>query len=207
MRIPSGSKLNRRSYDAISHLWDASRADFYGREREYIDAMLEGLPQAAHILDLGCGTGRPIAEYIMSNGHRVTGVDQSEGQLDIARTRYPDATWITSAIESFTTTERFNVIVCWDALFHIDRAHHEKLFARFVEMLLPGGRLMITVGGSQHPAFTDTMHGETFYYDSHPPEKVREILDAIGFDLTVAEFMNEVTSEDKGRYAIVAHLR
>ena len=66
---------------------------------------------------------------------------------------------------------------------------------------------MVTVGGSDHPAFTDTMFGEEFYYDSYPPEKVLAALRRLGFEPLVSEFMNEPTSgRDKGRYAIVAQM-
>lgn len=66
----------------------------------------------------------------------------------------------------------------------------------------------ISVGGSEHPAFTDTMFGETFFYDSHPPERVIEILDSLGFERLVAEFLNPPTSgRDKVRFAIVAAKR
>lgn len=52
------------------------------------------------------------------------------------------------------------------------------------------------------------MFGETFFYDSHPPERVIEILDSLGFERLVAEFLNPPTSgRDKGRFAIVAGKR
>ncbi len=199
--------MNRQSYNAIATAWDASRCSFYGREREYVDTLLEGLPVPSEILDLGCGTGRPIDEYIVSKGHRVTGVDQAEALLDLARSRYPTATWINDTIESFAAAEPVHAIVCWDALFHISRAEHERILTRFARMLLPGGRMMLTVGGSDHPAFTDAMHGRMFFYDSHPPDKVLSILASLGFQLIVSEFMNVPTSgRDKGRYAIVSRM-
>lgn len=199
--------MNRESYNAIAPAWDAARVAFYGREREYVDALLSGLPAASRVLDLGCGSGRPIAEYVMSLGHSVTGVDQADELLAFARSRYPSGTWITTSIEAFTCPERFHAIVCWDALFHIERSGHEALVERFARMLLPGGRLMLTVGGSAHPAFTDTMYGQRFFYDSHPPERILAMLASVGFEPIIAEFMNPPTSgRDKGRYAVVARM-
>jgi len=196
--------MNRDSYNAIAPSWDAARAVFYGRERDYLETLLCGLPAGAKVLDLGCGTGRPIAEHILAAGHALTGIDQSEALLALARERFPQATWIHTRIESFSTEERFHAIVCWDALFHIDRTMHETLLRRFRAMLLPGGRMMLTCGGSEHPAFTDTMFGQPFHYDSHPPETVLEMLTGLGFEALVSEFMNLPTSgRDKGRYAVV----
>jgi 2-polyprenyl-3-methyl-5-hydroxy-6-metoxy-1,4-benzoquinol methylase len=197
--------MNRDSYNAIASSWDAARASFQGRETVYVDTFLGGLGPASRILDLGCGTGRPIAEHILEHGYRITGVDQATQLLDLARARLPTGTWIESKIEDFTTSEQFDGVVCWDALFHVERSRHEGVFKRIANMLCNGGRLMLTVGGSDHPAFTDTMFGETFFYDSHPPEKVLSMLGELGFETSIAEFMNEPTGgRDKGRYAIVA---
>ena len=199
--------MNRSSYNAIASSWDTARTSFYGRERSYLDIFLEGLPVPSRILDLGCGTGRPIAEHILAQGHHLTGVDQASKLLDLARSRFPDGIWIESRIEDFEATEQFGGVVCWDALFHIERLHHGALLSRVTKMVGTDGRLMLTVGGSNHPAFTDTMFGETFFYDSHPPEKVLSLLHQLGFEPLVSEFMNEPTSgRDKGRYAIVTQM-
>ncbi len=70
-----------------------------------------------------------------------------------------------------------------------------------------GGRLMLTVGGSEHPAFTDRMFGAEFFYDSHPPEVELKLLRDLGFETLIAEFLNVPTNgRDKGRFAIVARL-
>jgi len=197
--------LNRPSYNAIASAWDAARVSLHGRERACLETMLDGVDAPANVLDLGCGTGRPIAAHILGRGHHLTGVDQAEALLDLARSRFPAARWIQGDIETFETDERFGAIVCWDTLFHIERSAHARLFEHFAAMSLPGARLMLTVGGSEHPAFTDTMFGHTFFYDSHPPRVVLEMLAEAGFRPIVAEFMNLPTSgRDKGRYAIVA---
>jgi len=199
--------VNRTSYNAIAEAWDAARTSFHGRERSYLDVFLDGLPAQSHILDLGCGTGRPIAEYILARGHHVTGVDQASTLLELARLRLPQETWIESRIEDFEPAQAFAGVVCWDALFHIERSIHERLLSRIANILGVGGRLMLTVGGSDHPAFTDTMFGETFFYDSLPPQRVLSLLEEHGFEMRVSEFMNPPTSgRDKGRYAIVARL-
>lgn len=202
------SAINRDSYNAIAGRWDTERRTFYGRERDYLDALVAGLPAGARVLDLGCGTGRPMAEYVLSKGHHLTGVDQAGALLNIARARYPEATWINARIETFAPASAFDAILCWDSLFHIERERHAALFQRFAALLPPGGRLMTTLGGSAHPPFTDTMYGRTFFYDSHPPEPALALLDAAGFTPVIAEFMNPPTAgRDKGRYAVVARRR
>ncbi len=121
------------------------------------------------------------------------------------RYKLRDGTWIDRRIEDFGSQSRFSGVPCWDTLFHLERAKHPDLLSRMASFLEPGGRLAITVGGSEHPPFTDTMFGETFFYDSFPPERVLELLAGCGFVTVRAEFLNEPTSgRDKGRYAILA---
>lgn len=199
--------LNRASYDAIVREWDAARTGFSGREQALLDRMLDGLPAHSPVLDLGCGTGQPIGTHIVARGHALTGVDQSAGMLAIARRRLPQATWLESDIASFDSTTRFAAVVCWDALFHVERALHQGILARITSLLAPGGRLALTAGGSDHPAFTDTMFGRHFFYDSHPPERLERLLRELGWHIDAAEFLNPPTDgRDKGRYAVVASL-
>ena len=202
------NRKNRDSYDAIASQWAAARTDFYGRERAYLDAFLDGLPTPAHLLDLGCGSGKPMAEYLLARGHQVTGVDQSVAMLTLARQRFPAARWVESTIEDYASDDAFDGILCWDALIHIDRAVHQRLLTGFAAMLKPNARLMLTAGGSAHPAFTDRMFDHEFGYDSHPPETLLALLDAEGFEVVLYEFMNRPTGgRDKGRVAIVAERR
>jgi SAM-dependent methyltransferase len=199
--------MNRDAYNRIAGSWNEARKTFYGREREYLDTFLSGLPVPSPVIDLGCGTGRPMAEYILAQGHNLTGVDQAASLLELARARLPQGTWIESRIEDFRSADLYAGIVCWDALFHIEHTLHLELLARMADRLIDGGRLMITVGGSDHPAFTDTMFGEEFFYDSYPPAKVLAAMHQLGFEPLVSEFMNKPKSgRDKGRYAIVARL-
>lgn len=197
--------MNRESYNLIAPQWAAARATFFGREREYLDALLSAAPVGTTILDLGCGTGRPMAEHIVAQGRRVLGVDQSEALLQMARSNLPNERWVLSTMEAFEPDQPCHGALLWDSLFHLSRAQHEPILRKVVNALPPGARLMLTVGGSAHPAFTDTMFGQTFSYDSNTPDESEQILARLGCHIVIGEFMNLPDGgRDKGRYAIVA---
>lgn len=197
--------MNRESYNQIAPQWAAARADFFGRERVYLDAVLATAPAGSTILDLGCGTGRPMAEHIVAQGHHVLGVDQSESLLDIARGNLPSERWVLSTKQAFEPDQPCHGALLWDSLFHVARGEHEPILRKVVSALPSGARLMLTVGGSAHPAFTDTMFGQTFSYDSNTPEESEQILARLGCCIVIGEFMNLPDGgRDKGRYAIVA---
>lgn len=204
-RATDGHALNRSSYDAVAGEWDRARAAFQGRERAWLARFLDGLPAPASILDLGCGTGRPFAEALLGLGHRVTGVDQSERMLEHARARLPGATWVHAAIEAYEPVERHDGVLLWDSLFHVERRHHRPVLRRVCRALVPGGRVMATVGGSEQPPFTDTMFDREFFYDSLPPDAMMRMLVEVGLELVAGEFLNLPTGgRERGRYVVVA---
>ncbi len=200
--------LNRASYDAVAPEWDAARQAFYGRERDYLDLLLEDLPPAAGrplVLDAGCGAGRPMAEYVLRRGCDVLGIDRSPAMIALASRRFPQARWTIATLEDYPFGEPCHAAILWDCLFHIPRQRHAAILAKAVRALHPGGRLMLTVGGSAHPAFTDVMFGRELFYDSHPPERVADMLRGLSCDILLGEFMNLPTDgREKGRYAFAA---
>jgi SAM-dependent methyltransferase len=197
--------LNRDAYNKIASQWDVVRSTFYGQERNYLDILLADLPRNSLVIDLGCGTGCPMAAYVISRGHRIIRIDQAEELLELARARFPSEQWIHSPIEQHEFSHGFQAAIIWDSLFHIDRSMHAPILRRVVEKLPRGGKVMLTVGGSEHPPFTDHMLGQAFFYDSNTPEETRRVLQGLGCCLLIGEFMNLPTSgRDKGRYAIVA---
>ncbi|MCP9792529.1 methyltransferase domain-containing protein [Vulcanococcus limneticus Candia 3F8] len=198
--------LNRRSYDAIAGQWDQVRHSASPCERPFLDALLAGLAPGSRVLDLGCGTGRPMAEAVLAAGHAVTGIDQSAAMLELARARFPQATWIEAPLEHYEPGPGHGAAIAWDVLFHLPRQSFAPIAARLHQALAPGGALLLTVGGSENPAFTDTMFGATFFYDSHPPDTAQALLTAAGFRIVRAAFLNQpTTGRDKGRFAILAH--
>jgi 2-polyprenyl-3-methyl-5-hydroxy-6-metoxy-1,4-benzoquinol methylase len=52
------------------------------------------LPSRAHVLDIGCGAGVPVARDLIARGFKVTGVDASARQIERARCNVPQAHFI-----------------------------------------------------------------------------------------------------------------
>lgn len=73
-----------KRYDCIATSFANMRTEFY-KEQKYLDALIHYLKPKAHILDVGCGSGYPIASYLIEKGFQVTGIDGSKKLLEIAK--------------------------------------------------------------------------------------------------------------------------
>lgn len=76
-------------FDAYATYYDLLYRDKgYGAEVKYIAGLLNkyGVSEGARLLELGCGTGAHAAHFL-ENGFCITGIDQSEGMIQLANER------------------------------------------------------------------------------------------------------------------------
>ena len=94
--------------------------------------VLPALPDKAEILDLCCGTGRVCAR-LSRRLYRMTGLDNSETMLVIARENAPAASFVYGNAADFSFGKRFNcVISLFDSLNHI--LTPEELLSAFISV-------------------------------------------------------------------------
>jgi len=185
------------AYDPIADRFSKARTSF--RERGYVDRFVDLAAPGAHILDLGCGTGVPIARYLIDRGFRVTGVDSSHAMLALARANCPEAELVLGDMTELSLDGFFGGIVAWDSVFHIPRVRHERLFGEMSRLLRPGAPLLLSVGGSESD-FKAPMLGAELSYSGHAPAQSRRLLESSGFDVLAAE-VDDPTS--RGHVAIL----
>ena len=89
-------ELVRRAYDACAAAYGASRKVEAGIE---IRGLSERLEDGASVLDVGCGTGVPIARALAER-YRVTGVDVSREMVRLARRNVPEGEFVCSDVMS-----------------------------------------------------------------------------------------------------------
>jgi len=193
-------------YDLIATHWIHARRTLPPLDRVLIDAFRAHLPAQADVLDLGCGTGHPIATLLADQGCLIHGVDRSPALLAEARRNLPDASFVEAEIEDCPIGGPWHGVVCFDALFHLPRSTHEPILRRIFEALVPGGVLVLTSGGSatDEGPFTDTMFGVEFFYDAFPRDELVGRCETLGYRVEKRVMLNEPDgARDKGRLGLL----
>src|SRR5437879_2820078 len=96
--------------------------------------LLEPLPSGARVLAAGCGTGLPTARQLAEAGHKVTGVDISEGMLRLARQDVPDAEFHHADIADMDLGD-FAAVVAFFSLLMLPRAEIPSVLTKIHRML------------------------------------------------------------------------
>jgi 2-polyprenyl-3-methyl-5-hydroxy-6-metoxy-1,4-benzoquinol methylase len=171
-----------RFYERFANEWDRDRRK-PGQglmERRYLDDLASRLSPGARILDLGCGTGAPLARDLTDGGFNVTGVDAAPAMIAICRDRYPEGTWIEADMRSLALDRRYDAIIAWDSFFHLDQDEQRAMFPTFQRHITPCGLLLFT-SGPEAGAAIGAMYGEQLFHASLAPDEYRTLLAHSGF--------------------------
>lgn len=147
-------------YDDIAEWFDSARNKSLF-ERACLDFFLSNLPENASVLDLGCGTGEPIAQYLISMGCRITGVDGSSRMISLCRERFPDHDWSMQDMRQFQSSETFDAIIAWDSFFHLNCDDQREMFTVFTKYCRPQGILLFSSGSEDGEAWSPMFGHDT----------------------------------------------
>lgn len=142
------------------------------------EALLQMLPKGASILDVGCGTGQPISEYIARHPHQfnLSAVDSSETMTNIFRLNLPDVSVQCASILTFDFFgQTFDAVVSWGMMFHLTEEEQRSAIERIVAALPKGGYFLFT-SGKEAGMRRGTMYNVEFAYYSLGSEKYGEVL-------------------------------
>lgn len=164
------------SYDRISDEFSQSRINFRSSELPPFEELLKRLKPNSRILDVGCGTGLPVARLLCDHGHQVKGFDLSNRLIQLARKNIPLANFYVGDMLSFQPQGVFDAVVAWDSVFHIEPSKHAKVYLNFANWLGPEGWLLTSIGG-EACEFTAPMFGHDFYFGGLAPEEARKLIE------------------------------
>ena len=151
-------------------------------ERSWLEKFEVLLPKNASILDVGCGSGEPIARYFIEKGYDLTGVDYSQSMIGLVRQRFPEQTWLVADMRDLDLERRFDGLLGWHSFFHLTQDEQRAVLPIFSSHLNPGGVLMLTVGPEEGEC-DGHVAGEDVYHASLSPDEYRGILEKLDFKI------------------------
>ena len=133
------------AYERFAAFYDVVMDDPAPRAAR-VDAAIDRYhPQAATLLELGCGTGSILAR--LETTATLTGLDRSPEMLTIAAAKVPGAQLVEGDMADFDLGRRFDVVACvFDSINHLlDVPSWASLIACAHRHLTDGGLLVFDV--------------------------------------------------------------
>ncbi|TWW01145.1 class I SAM-dependent DNA methyltransferase [Chitinophaga pinensis] len=168
-------------YNIIADWFAANRPQAL-TEKAYLDKLIQLAGKDAEILDLGCGTGKPMMHYLMSQGLKVTGVDASHRILEIAKQNLPSAVLIQADMRTLCLKRKFNAIIAWHSFFHLPATDQPVMFQIFKDHLHDKGILIFT-SGTEYGEAWGINGGENLFHASLNYDQYRTLLEENNFQI------------------------
>lgn len=169
-------------YEENAAAWDAIRGAATSEEQPHLDAFADALAPGASVLDIGCGSGVPIARYLIARGFAVTGIDSSATLIGLCGKRFPQAEWRVADMRTLDLGRRFDALIAWFSFFHLSPDDQRAMFPIFGLHAAPGALLTLTSADEEGVAIGE-WQGEPLYHASLAPEEYRALLTANGFEV------------------------
>ena len=111
------------------------------------------------VLDMGCGTGKPISSIIADSGRRVHGIDVSETMVSLSRKNVPHGIFENVNMLNYQPTAPFDAIFACLSLFSITISQLGPFMKKVNGWLVPNGFLFIVMmtsdGFEPQPGFPE----------------------------------------------------
>ena len=179
------TEIVREGYETIAGAFDEWRDRIIGDPRDEWRELLESkLPDAARVLELGCGSGHDARKF--ARRFRVTGVDFSRAQLNLAS----DVDTIEANFLDLELPEAsYDACVSFYVFNHAPREELAPLLAKIHRWLVPGGWFMHAFGVGDTEAWTGEWLGAPNFFSSYPADVNARLVREAGFELSRDELV------------------
>ncbi len=157
----------------------------------WVSWLLENLQPGSLVVDLGCGPGDP-ATRLLTERHRVIGVDGSIVQLGLAKKAAPSAHLVrTDMTRLALRSSSIDAIASFYALGHVPADRHAPLFAAIAEWLRPGGLLLTSAPASAGDATEDHWLGVPMFFGGIGEGATQKAVEQCGLSIETWQVMDE----------------
>lgn len=180
--VGDGEYVTQPGYDMLAERFAEMFPSAYQIpiEQHAVAAFVERVRSEGGVVDVGCGLGHVTAD-LARRGLDVTGCDPSPAMLAIARSTYPDLTFINTDATLTHVSKPLAAIIARFSLIHISPDQVPEIFERWADLLRPGSPVLIASQSSDIPGpATPFDHAMAPAWRWHPDELSR-LLATAGF--------------------------
>jgi SAM-dependent methyltransferase len=178
----------------------------YGRSLvrdQWLGKLITLIPQKSRVLDLGCGSGVPVALGLARRGHEVVGIDGSARQLSLARLNVPKAHFIHADMTRVQVApSSFDAVTAFYSITHVPRDEHAELLRRIASWLKPEGVFLASLGADQSADWRGSWLGVEMFFSHYGAEVNEQLVRQAGFNIVEATVVNQ--DNEDGRFLWVA---
>ncbi|MBO5462647.1 MAG: class I SAM-dependent methyltransferase [Clostridia bacterium] len=183
--------INRIMTICVRHSYNTNDYNACYRKREYLTSFEEKCiaqflsvinNPTPKILDVGCGSGKPYDQFLLSKNCQLVGVDISKKQIELARLNAPSAKYININFLRYNTSEKFDGVIMLYSLFHVSREYHRSFLEKIYSMLNDGGKVLLNVRKEDNLLkFRHDFCGKSMFWSHYDYKTFKKILRETGF--------------------------
>lgn len=187
---------NGAAYDLISDEWQKTRnsTDINRCIADFVELLVPN----GNVLDVGCGTGYPIAKYLVSRGFFVTGIDISQKMIDKAsKLQLKNALFLKKDILHYSTDRLYDGVIAFDSIWHIEKNKQPDVYSKIASLMKRGAYFIFT-HGNRNSETVGTMFGQNFYYGALNVNEVLTLFSKVGLKtVSLTEHYKEKTTGER----------
>lgn len=171
-----------------------------------LSRLLEKIPKDSQILDAGCGNGKPVAKFLSEKGYNVIGVDISKKLIKEAQKNAPKAKFKIMSIYNLKfPLKRFDAIVSFFAILHLEKSKIISVFKSFHKILSDSGYLLFSVNKGKEEGYFK-FFGKKVFFSAYSKKEIEEILRKTNFKVVWRRdfFFTKENSRERQLYYLVS---
>ena len=146
-------------YDSVAAEYEGAYGHSPGLLK-FIHRSLAMLKPTSKILDVGCGTGAPVATSLAREGHKITGIDITPSMIELSRAAVPGGDFEVADMLDYVPKEQMDVVLNSFSLFGLSKLQLEVMSRKWATWLVADGLLGIATIAAESRAPAKEFYSE-----------------------------------------------